>query len=383
MAADDSNTKPQRTAADKEKSRQQSRAVSGKEAARNVGQSGKNRSSSTQAPAKKSGSGNGSGRPPAKSAQKSSGAQRPTGAKRPGGKPAPGPRGAKSAPRPPRRSPTALLTWGVVLLVLIIVIVLVVVKLTSSSTTANGPTTFTPAPTSVVSDVTSIPTSVYNEVGINSPTASVTPPTIVNGQTPLTFNNQPGVFYFGAEYCPYCAAERWAIVSSMSRFGKWSNLGEMESSATDVFPSTQTFTFAKATFTSPYLALKTVEYYSNQPAPGGGYDPLEPLDKTESNLVTKYDSTKYFPSTTGGSFPFINIGNKALVAGASYSPAILQGLSRNDIASGLSDPTNPVTQAIVSTSNYLSAATCHTNGMQPSSVCQSKGVTEAAKKLFG
>src|SRR5271170_158391 len=57
MAADDSNTKPQRTAADKEKSRQQSRAVSGKEAARNVGQSGKNRSSSTQVPAKKSGSG--------------------------------------------------------------------------------------------------------------------------------------------------------------------------------------------------------------------------------------------------------------------------------------------------------------------------------------
>jgi hypothetical protein len=42
------------------------------------------------------------------------------------------------------------------------------------------------------------------------------------------------------------------------------NLGNMQSSSTDVYPNTQTFTFCKATYTSPYIVFKPDEYYSNQ-----------------------------------------------------------------------------------------------------------------------
>jgi thiol-disulfide isomerase/thioredoxin len=34
------------------------------------------------------------------------------------------------------------------------------------------------------------------------------------------------VFFMGAEYCPYCAAERWAIVRALQRFGRWMNAGK-------------------------------------------------------------------------------------------------------------------------------------------------------------
>jgi len=387
--ADDSTDKPPRTAADKEKSRQASRPISGKEAAKGVaGQPGKSQKSAGQKPAAKGGPAKGgqsrgdqaggrstagrSGKGPAPKGPtpKGGGGQRPP---RSGGRPAP--------TGPPRRSPTALLTWGAVALVLIIVIVLVVVKISSSSTSTGGSTAFIPTSQQIVNDVTNIPPSVYDKVGVTSSVTQVVPPTIVKGQKPLVVAGLPGIFYFGAEYCPYCAAERWAIVASLSRFGKWANLGDMTSSTSDVFPGTQTFTFLKAKLTSPYVGLQTAEVYSNQPAASGGYQPLQQITPAQNSLVSTYDNSKYFPGTQGNSFPFVSIGNKALVSGASFSPSILQGLSRSDIASNLNDPTNPATQAIVAASNYLSASTCSITGEMPASVCTSKGVTEAAKAL--
>ncbi len=71
----------------------------------------------------------------------------------------------------------------------------------------------------------------------------------------------------------------------------------MQSSSTDVYPSTQTFTFAKATFTSPYVGAADGELYSSQQnAAGTGYEILQPLARPEQTLVKKYDTSKY----TGG-----------------------------------------------------------------------------------
>ena len=112
-------------------------------------------------------------------------------------------KGQSTSSRPaPRRSPATLLAWGTVALVIVIVAVLVVVKLTST-TSGNGPTPgWTAASLTVVNELTNIPASVYNEVGVNSTAVPVTPPTVSSGHPPLLFNNMPGVFYFGAEFCP-------------------------------------------------------------------------------------------------------------------------------------------------------------------------------------
>ncbi len=271
---------------------------------------------------------------------------------------------------------------------LIIVIVLVVVKITGSSTTSSGgsPTAFTPLPASVAQDVTNIPASVYDTVGVNSPAATVTPPTVIDGKNQLTVAGKPGVFYLGGEYCPYCAAERWSLTAALSRFGKFTNLGAMSSSSTDVFPSTQTMTFYKATFASDYLGFHAVEHYSNViDSSTNNWAILQPLTAADNKLISTYYTTKYLganASTSGGvSIPFIDIGNNALVTGASFSPSILAGLTRAEIASNLSDPTNPVTQAIITSANYLTATMCVATDNQPSSVCTSKGVMAAAKKL--
>ncbi|HEV3188485.1 MAG TPA: hypothetical protein VGZ04_10640, partial [Acidimicrobiales bacterium] len=102
-------------------------------------------------------------------------------------------------------------------------------------------------------------------------------------------------------------------------------------------------------------------------------------------LITKYDAPKYIPGLTpseAGSIPFLTFGNQFLVAGASYSPATLAGSSRSTIAAGLSNPTSPITQAIIASANYQTAAICTMTKQQPGSVCTSPGV-KAADKVMG
>src|SRR6266852_5220447 len=46
-------------------------------------------------------------------------------------------------------------------------------------------------------------------------------------------NGKPEIFYFGAEFCPYCAAQRWSLVIALSHFGTFSKLPETYSSNLD------------------------------------------------------------------------------------------------------------------------------------------------------
>jgi hypothetical protein len=193
------------------------------------------------------------------------------------------------------------------------------------------------------------------------------------------------VLFVGAEYCPYCAAQRWATIIALSKFGTWSNLGNMTSSSKDIDPSTPTFTLAKATYTSKYLSFQSVEAYSNVPdAATDFYYPLQTPTKVQEKELATYDTSNYITalsSSQDGSIPFITFDNKFLTSGASYSPDVLQGLTRTQIATGLSDPTSPVTQAILASANYQIAAICSFTG-NTAPVCSAKG-TLTAKKAMG
>ncbi len=345
--------KPPANPSAKERSKAQSRPVSGKSPSGKSGQA-------TGARAKSGPGGGGGGNKP-----------------RPGGRPAPAPQ--------PRRFSGAVLAWSAVGLVIVIVAVLVVVKVaTGNSSTPTAYTAVTPAPASVVKDVTSIPASVYNQVGVNFPSSAqpVSPPIKLKGQPPLSLGGKsPAMLYYGAEYCPYCAAERWGMVAALSRFGTWSNLKVTASSHTDVYAETHTFSFFGATFTSPYLTFASVEAYSTVPVSGGGYATLENPTKEEEAVIT--GGQKYIPDATAGQigFPFINIGNVAIISGATYNPGILASLTWTDIAGGLDDASNPVTQSIVGTANYISAAICSSTKGAPASVCSSPAVKAADKSL--
>ena len=155
------------------------------------------------------------------------------------------------------------------------------------------------------------------------------------------------ITYVGAEYCPYCAAERWAIAVALSRFGTFSNLSGTHSSSSDVYPDTQTLSFYGSTYSSPYVDFQPVEEATNQQV-GGTYQALQTPTSAQSALVATYDPE--------GSIPFLDIANRYVVTGASFSPQVLQGLSRQQIADQLDNPSSPVAQAVDGTANAITAA---------------------------
>ena len=299
-------------------------------------------------------------------------------APRPGGKPAPA--GASTSRR------GTWIAWGAVGLVVLLVAGGAIYFITNKSTTNTTYIATTSAPAQVVHDVTTIPASTWDKVGVSS-SVQVAKPTVISGNPPMVLDGKsPGMLYYGAEYCPYCAAERWAMTAALSRFGTWSNLQITASSLSDVDAGTHTLSFHGATLDSPYITFRGIEQYTNIPVSGspGQYTTLQNPTKEEGKILAQYSSSKFLPngSSNGSiSFPFVDINNALLFSGASYDPQILAGLSWSTIASGLSDPTNPVTQAILTTGNYMSAGICQASKGQPSSVCQSSGVQAAAKAL--
>ncbi len=300
----------------------------------------------------------------------------------------------KPAPkRPPTRAsngrPAGLFTWLAVGLVVLVVAALVIIKVTSGSSPSTGSSTFQATDSATFSELTTVPASVFNTVGVSSPVAPVTPPQSISGQPMLSASvngkTLPEVFYFGAEYCPFCAAQRWPTIIALSRFGTWSGLGNMTSSSSDIDPSTPTFTFVRAKFTSPYVAFKSIEFETNvYDSATSSYTKLQTPTKSQLALFDKYDTSKFIkglPSTDNGSIPFMSIGNKFLISGASFTPATLAGLSRTSIAQGLTTTTSPITEAILTSANYLTASICSLTNNQPSTVCTSPGVM-AAKKVM-
>ena len=65
----------------------------------------------------------------------------------------------------------------------------------------------------------------------------------------------------------------------------------------------------------------------------------------------------------------MDFGNKYLIAGVSYNPQVLAGLSWATIASDLNNPSSPVAKAIDGTANYITAAICQLTNNQPASAC--------------
>jgi thiol-disulfide isomerase/thioredoxin len=283
------------------------------------------------------------------------------------------------------------LAGGSVLVVLVVVVVLIIVK-GASNTSAGAKTTAGSAASSattasVAKDITSVPASTLNAVGKGS---GVSPLIATKGQPPLTSGSKPEIVYMGAEYCPYCAAERWAMAVALSRFGTFSGLRLIHSSNKDVYTNTATLSFYKSSYTSKYLVFNPVEMYSEKQV-GNGYATLQKPTATENSLISKYDGPPYVPSTDSGSLPFVDIGNQYLVIGAQYLPSTLGttssvdpghlGLSWTQIASDLKNPASPVAQGIDGTANSITAAICKITHNADAAVCSSAAATAGAGSL--
>ncbi len=325
------------------------------------------------------GGGRAPGRPPGKGSTPARG-PKPASAKTRAGAGRGGPGSSYGSPPGASRQYFVVATWVAVAAALVAVIVLVTLKVTSPSTTASPPSRLASA--SLVQAVTHVPQAAADAVGISgdpSQSLPVSPPIPVKGQSLLTVNGKPEVLYIGAEYCPFCAAERWPMVVALSRFGAFSHLGITASSTTDIYAGTKTFTFYNSTYTSPYLVFEPVETETVSHAS------LQQPTPQQNALISKYDGPPYTgpasSSNTAGAIPFIDLGNQFIVSGASYTPAVLSGDSRTTIASELAHPSSIIAKLIVGSANYLTAAICVLTHDQPASACSIPAVIKAQKAL--
>lgn len=270
-------------------------------------------------------------------------------------------------PQRPSRRPL-LIAGSAVAVVLVAIGGLFAVKLSQGgSTAAAAAAPRAGAPPAVVRSIATLPAAVFDRVGYQS---DVVKPQPISGP-PLKQDGKPLVVYLGGEFCPYCAAERWAIVSALSRFGTFHDLGATHSSSSDVYPNTATFSFHGASYASRYLSLDAVEIYSNTRS-GDGYAALDRPTAREASLDRRYGT---------GAIPFVDIGNRYVINGASYDPGLLQGLTMRQIAAALRDPSSPISKAILGTANAVTAGLCKATGGQPGNVCSSPAVTTNAARL--
>jgi uncharacterized protein DUF929 len=241
---------------------------------------------------------------------------------------------------------------------------LVVLRLvTSNSAAAGAPNS--PAPPALVAQVTGVDAATFDQVGRGNLSGL---PTQVRGEVQRGPNGLPLITYIGAEYCPFCAGERWALVAALGRFGTFSGLQLSHSATDDVYPNTPTFSFVGATFSSQYLELSAVELQTNVRS-GSSYSPLQTPTAAQTNLLQTYDAPPYVPAQSAGSIPFIDIGGQYVVSGASFDVGVLRGMTADQIASTLGDASTPQAKAIVGGANALTAAICIATGNTPSDVC--------------
>lgn len=222
-----------------------------------------------------------------------------------------------------------------------------------------------------------MPASVLDKIGLGKVDALPKP---ITGQPALAADGKPLIVYIGAEYCPYCAAQRWGVAVALSRFGSFSNLGTTTSASDDAFPNTATLSFHSTGYTSQYIAFQGVETQTNQKS-NGNYATLDTPTAQQSQLMQTYDAPPYVSSDEAGSIPFIDIANRYVSAGAFISPSLLAGKNAIDIATALSDPSTDIAQAVDGAANAITAAICDATGGQPGDVCTSPGVTAYASKL--
>ena len=281
---------------------------------------------------------------------------------------------------PRRRIPMALVTWAFVLLILVLVVLLLVVKFTRGTASVKPPPV-APAPAAVVKGATAVPAAAFDRVG--APQPGEPGESTLSGQPPLVSGGLPTVVFVGAEFCPYCAAERWAVVAALGRFGAFGHLGATSSSADDVFPATPTFSFDGTVYRSRYVSFEAVEQYKEAPsaAAPAGFGTLHALSAQQAALVRRYDSSPLVPGAEV--LPFLDVDNRLVISGAGigFSPAVLQGLSMTQVAADLSDPSSAVARAVLGAANRLAAAVCDATGGLPAAVCTSPGVEAGARRL--
>ncbi len=304
------------------------------------------------------------------------GAARPSVPKRPTakaggygtGKPArPVPRSSARKAVQQRRQRNLYMAYGGVALVIVVIAVIVGVNLAGGSkakATKDGVVVGTfPLTTALFDQVANIPAKDLIQAAEAEPTNTQPPTKLPASNKVLLLGGKPEVLYIGAEFCPYCAAERWSLVMALSKFGTFHNVLGTTSSSTDVNASTPTFSFYKSTYTSPYLSFVPVETETNTKAT------LQNPNAAQSAIWAKWDAPPYVSAADEGSIPFIYVGGKYLVTAVSYDASHIAGWQMLAAVSYMTAGNNTTSKGAEAVAGYFISDLCTLTHNKPAAVC--------------
>lgn len=212
---------------------------------------------------------------------------------------------------------------GAVVAVVVVVAAFIIIGATSGNKNKGDRTAIAPAQMTKLTTPVS-PSTLAGALKLGEPVTAPSPPPGGVG-VPAPVGGKPTVLAVTAEYCPYCAAERWPLTVALSEFGTFSNLRYISSSATDVYPDTPSITYYQAGYTSPYINLASYEIQTRDKKPLQNLPP---------------DAQQIAQTGGGGSVPYVNIAGQSQVNQPAFSPQTLHGMTSQQVASDIGNNDN-------------------------------------------
>jgi hypothetical protein len=192
-------------------------------------------------------------------------------------------------------------------------------------------------------------------VDIDSSNSSFTPKKVlgkfmhVSNQPLRRASGKTLIFFMSAGFCPFCASERWAIVSALSNFGSWQGLADTDSADhNEKYLNIPTYSFDAVKYTSDY-----VEFVGHEIA-DRNFEPLQELDERDNEILDAFNPDQIVP--------FLLIDGQFMQVGSGYSPQILEGMNHAKVKEEVQNPASIVGKAIKTEADNIAALICKSLG---------------------
>ena len=175
------------------------------------------------------------------------------------------------------------------------------------------------------------------------------------------------VFFMGAGFCPFCAAERWAIVEALRNFGTWEGLVEDKSAGHDEkYLNVPTLSLAKARYSSEF-----VEFVGRETA-DRNFEPLQELDEKDYEILDTFNPDQIIP--------FLLVDGQFMQVGAGYSPKLIEAMDHHRVRAELQNPNSEVGKAIREEIDNITALVCKSIGGK-TAACENEKIRNLTAKI--